>query len=99
MTFDAETIIAVWEKGRTVASNDPAVYRKDKCGAWMHCPSYGDRDSQYGWKIDHITPVKSGGLNQLINRRPLQWQNNSPRGALGELVCTVTAHGTNNGPA
>lgn len=99
MVFDAEKIITVWKKGRTVASKDSAVYRKDACGAWMYCPSYGDRDFEYGWEINHITPVKSSGLNQLINLRPLQWQNNSSRGVLGELVCIVTAHGTNNGPA
>lgn len=99
MLIEAETIISVWEKGRTITPNDPTVYRKDECGAWIHYPSYGDRDSQYGWEINHITPVKSGGLNQLINLRPLQWQNNSASGTLGRLICTVTAHGTNNGPA
>ena len=48
MLIEAETIISVWEKGRTITPNDPTVYRKDECGAWIHYPSYGDRDSRAG---------------------------------------------------
>ena len=99
MSFDDPTIKAVWGKGRIIGTNDPAVYRKDECNAWMYFSHYGNRDSQYGWEIDHIKPVDLGGSDKLSNLRPLQWENNASRGALERLVCSVTANEKVNGPA
>lgn len=98
MAFDQKTILQVWNKGKAVNGNDPAVWRKDECGAWMQFQSYGNRNSQYGWEIDHITSVDHGGTDDLSNLRPLQWQNNASKSA-GRLGCAVTAHDTQNGPA
>ena len=95
MSFTADTIQKVWEKGATVANNDPAVWRKDECGAWIGRSEYGNRDSQYGWEIDHITPVSEGGGDNLSNLRPLQWRNNAEKQS-GRLSCPVTASGTQN---
>ena len=95
MNFSKEVIDAVWRKGRIVGDNDPNVWRKDKCGAWIRRSEYGNRDSQYGWEIDHINP---NGSDQLSNLQPLQWRNNARKGdgpdGLGS--CAVTASGTNN---
>ena len=100
MGFDLATINAVWGKGQTVTSNKPSEFRKDECGAWIYRPAYGNRESQYGWEIDHIKPVDHGGSDQLIsNLRPLQWGNNSSRGSDRRLDCVITANGTNNGSA
>lgn len=98
MAFDQKTVLDVWSKGKIVGSNDPKVWRHDECGAWINFSKYGDRNSQYGWEIDHITPISKGGTDTLSNLRPLHWQNNSSKSD-GRLVCVVTAKGENNGPA
>jgi hypothetical protein len=92
MVYSEETIQGVWEKGRTVPDNDPDVWRKDECGAWIQRVMHGDRDSQYGWEIDHILP---GGSNEISNLRPLQWKNSVGRGD-GRLKCNVIASGVDN---
>lgn len=95
MSFDKETIQDVWEKGAKVPGKDPGVWRKDRCEAWIKRDSYGDRGSEYGWEIDHITPVSKGGTNALSNLRPLQWENNASRQD-DRLVCKVKANGSQN---
>lgn len=97
MAIDEKTKLAVWNKGKTVSNNDPAVWRQDECGAWINYASYGDRKSQYGWEIDHITPQDHGGTDALSNLRPLQWQNNAAKSS-GRLKCAVTAKGEDNKP-
>jgi hypothetical protein len=92
MAWDEETIQKVWEKGGKVPDQDPSVWRKDECGAWIGRQSYGIRNSEYGWEIDHISP---GGPDVLSNLRPLQWQNNAEKSE-GRLKCNVTASGTHN---
>ena len=82
----------VWEKGKIVGNNDPNVWRKDQCDAWVKRTDYGNRDSRFGWEIDHISP--DGGDN-LSNLRPLQWKNNVVTGE-GRLKCPVTAQGSDN---
>ena len=91
MSFSPDIIQKVWEKGKPVENNDPNVWRKDDCGAWIGRNYYGNRNSQYGWEIDHISP---GGPDTLSNLRPLQWQNNVDKSD-GRLKCNVTADGTN----
>jgi 5-methylcytosine-specific restriction endonuclease McrA len=98
MAFDEETILAVWAKGKTLGDNNPAVWRQDECRAWMQFSKYGDRNSPYGWEIDHITPLDCGGSDALSNLRPLQWQNNASKEA-GRFKCAVTAKGKDNRPA
>jgi len=95
MSFSEETIKKFWEKGHVVPGNDPNVYRKDDCKAWIRRGHYGNRKSQYGWEIDHIKPESEGGGDELSNLRPLQWQNNA-RKQSGRLGCAVTAEGQNN---
>jgi len=95
--FDEKIISDVWAKGQVVGSNNPDEYRKDECGAWMYFSHYSNRNSQYGWEIDHIKFVDHVASRDLINLRPLQWQNNACKGS-GELACIVTANKSNNGP-
>jgi hypothetical protein len=95
MEFSEETIKKVWEKGKIVAGNDSGKWRKDQCDAWIGWEFYGNRESQYGWEIDHIKPVSEGGTEELSNLRPLQWKNNVSKQE-GRLTCPVTASGTEN---
>jgi hypothetical protein len=95
MAFDERTIEAVWQKGKAAAGNNPDIWRKDSCGAWMWRTHYGNRASQYGWEIVQNMPADDGGSDALDNLRPLQWQNNASR-ASKRLKCTVTAKGANN---
>ena len=92
MAWSDEMIQKVWEKGKEVSGNDPNVWRKDECGAWIGRQQYGNRDSQYGWEVDHIAP---GGADILSNLRPLQWQNNVDKSD-GRLKCNITASGKVN---
>jgi hypothetical protein len=78
----------VWTKAIIVPGYDPRVWRKDICGAWINAGAYGDRNSVYGWEIDHAVPVAKGGTSLLWNLRPLHWKNNVKK-ADGSLVCAV----------
>ena len=85
-----DTIKKVWEKGRIVSSEDTSVFRKDACGAWIQLSKHGDRNSDYGWEIDHIQPVALGGSDFLSNLQPLHWKNNVEKGDSSTLKCAVS---------
>jgi hypothetical protein len=86
MAIKEGTIQAVWKKGRIVPGYDPNYIRKDQCGAWIILDMYGNRNSSFGWEIDHLI----GDYDNIANLRPLQWENNSNRNGL-ELVCVITS--------
>ena len=92
MGFSKLIIQKVWEKGKIVQGYDLNVWRKDQCDAWIKREFYGNRKSQYGWEIDHISP---DGPDTVDNLRPLQWQNNVDKSD-GRLKCNVTALGKEN---
>jgi len=73
--FDQNTIQRVWEKGSIIRGKDPAVWRKDVCGATMKRNQYGNT-TNYGWEIDHKNPVANDGTDNPRNLQPLQWENN-----------------------
>jgi hypothetical protein len=93
LSFSEELIQLVWEKGQVVPNNNPDTWRKDECGAWIKRNQHGNRESQYGWEIDHIGP---DGGDDVQNLRPLQWENNVATSDSGQLSCVVQAQGVNN---
>lgn len=92
MSFSNEDIIAVWQKGQVCQNFDSAQWRKDQCGAWIGFSFYGDRESDYGWEIDHINPNVG---DSIMNLRPLHWSNNTKKSD-GSLSCAVTSNGVRN---
>ena len=87
MALSKEIIQKVWEKGRVVPEVDPDIWRKDECGAWVKHNHYGNRNSEFGWEVDHIV---AGGSEDLSNLRVLQWQNYLA-GGVGRVICKITA--------
>lgn len=91
MEFTNEQIRRIWEKAFPDPENDPDVYRKDECGAWIARSEYGNRLSNYGWEIDYIIPPSQGGEEEkLSNLRPLMWENKLSRSESG-LLCVIVA--------
>jgi hypothetical protein len=91
MYWTDDIIDMVWKKGAVVEGFNPALWRKDECGAWIARLRYGDRGSDYGWEIRRIAP---NGPDAMPNLRPLQAQNAVDKA--GALVCGMTADGARN---
>jgi hypothetical protein len=64
--------IAVWEKGMAIANYDPAVWRCDARGQVIKFADHGNRNSKYGWEIDHhpVPPILRVG-DHFADFRPL----------------------------
>ena len=75
-----ELIDTAWERAKEVDGCDPDQIRKDCCGALIKRSEYGNRDSQYGWEVDHIFPKSKGGDDNESNLRAMQWENNASKG-------------------
>ena len=71
-----EEIQQVWDKGNVVQGVRPEEWRKDDCTAWIKRDEYGNRNSDYGWEIDHLGNPEN---NDISNLRPLQWDNNASK--------------------
>ena len=64
---------AVWAKGREIPNYDAVEWRWDHNGGILRYADYGNKESQYGWEIDYITPAESGGSDKIDNLRPLRY--------------------------
>ncbi len=72
-------ISAVWQRGYLLPGYPSNEWRQDECGKRMRFGEHGNRDSEYGWEIDHINPVSNGGGDQIDNLQPLNWSNNASK--------------------
>jgi len=94
MPFTDEKVQQVWEKGKVVEKHDLVFERQDAAQAWIHRDEYGNRDSEFGWEIDHIHP---DGGDEISNLQPLQWENNVAKQD-GSFDPAVTSDGNRNIP-
>jgi len=69
--------LAIWSKGNIISELDKGTWRNDKCGKKIKWHEHGNRNSKYGWEIDHINPVSNGGSDNPNNLQPLHWKNNT----------------------
>ena len=82
--FSDEMLNEIWGKAVSVSGYDENKYRKDCCGAWIQRDRYCNRDSDFGWEVDHIYPecllknkdVDMELIDDLRNLRPMNWRNN-----------------------
>ena len=70
--FSERSIQKVWEKATNISGQYPDIWRQDQCKTWIGRKFYGNRNSEYGWEIDHITPISMRGADNLSNLRPMQ---------------------------
>jgi len=77
----------VWAKGQPIEGFDPNDWRRDDFGWTIRYADYGDRNSAYGWEIDHVRPTALGGYDHISNLRPLHCKCNAGLGGiLGGLL-------------
>lgn len=67
---DEDCVNKVWETAIPIDGKDKSKYRKDIYGNIMYKYSYG-KDTDMGWKIDHIKPVNKGGSHDIVNLQAL----------------------------
>ena len=51
----------------------------DISGKLMLWDEYGNRNSEYGWEVDHILPREKGGKTVIENLQPLNWRTNEDK--------------------
>ncbi len=78
---------SVWKKGKVIFGIDSDIWRNDKCGKRMKWTEHGNRNSSYGWEIDHINPVSNGGNDYDDNLQPLHWENNVDKADKLDWIC------------
>ena len=84
ITMDfAPKVEQVWNKGNIILGYDSNKWRMDVYDSKIQRNEYGNRESIYGWEIDHIDP---NGGDDISNLQPLQWENNVKKGN-GQLQC------------
>lgn len=105
MEYTEEQKRAFWEWTNVVDGEDPNEVRRDASGAIIHYSDYKNRNSDYGWEIDHIYPKarleEAGVPEELIydsrNLRPMNWKNNVSKGSdYPSYTTVVTAVGSVN---
>lgn len=83
--------LQVWSKGRVIEGFSADDWRRDICGHSMKFSEHGNRNSEYGWEIDHINPVANSGTDVIGNLQPLYWNHNAAKGDSLDWKCPVLA--------
>jgi hypothetical protein len=94
MLYDRFVVEQVWGLAQPVPGNDPALWRKDEHGAWMHRLEYRNRRSQFGWEIvDLAYSMRRAGVETL---RPMHWENYLDFMVAERRRSVITADGLSN---
>ncbi len=92
--YEREVINRVWAYAQIVPGSDPAVWRKDEFGAWIHRADHANRNSEFGWEIAECGyRLRAQGVAAL---RPMQWQNYLDFMVADRLQAAVSADGLHN---
>ncbi|QIF00152.1 hypothetical protein [Roseimicrobium sp. ORNL1] len=92
-SYERDIVERVWQGAQVIPGNDPAVWRKDERGAWIHRMAYRNRNTEFGWDIaDNTHTQRSFGMAAL---RPMQWQNYAEF-LVASRSSVVTADGLRN---
>ena len=85
--YNDHTKYFLWCNLRKIEGVDPDEYRRDYYGHTIKWLDYGNRNSKFGWEIDHVIPEMLGGTNALSNLRALHWRPNAIHGgSLSSLI-------------
>lgn len=84
----SEIINQLWEEATIAQDKNPTVWRLDPCGALIQKDQYGNRESDYGWEVDHVVSksflINVGASEEEyddpINLRAMHWANNDSKG-------------------
>ncbi len=76
--FGREMTAKVWAKA-SGNQNYMELEAFDISGRLMLWDEYGNRNSEFGWEIDHIVPREKGGHSVLENLQPLNWRTNEEK--------------------
>jgi hypothetical protein len=82
LSIEENRKLTAWGRAIVVPGYDARLVRKDVFGWFIQWADYGNRDSAYGWEIDHAVPTILGGIDGLQNLRALHWRNNASMGGL-----------------
>lgn len=75
MTMLEDLKRACWARTSPVAGQPNAwEFRKDCLGNLVRYSDFGNRQSPFGWEIDHIVPRSHGGSNDAYNLQALHWK-------------------------
>lgn len=88
MKLTKDIVHKVWKKGRATADQDPTVWRKDECGAWIKYEHYGSEKSEFAWKILNVS---AGSSSRPESLRPFHRENDFNRNT-GLAVCRIKAN-------
>jgi hypothetical protein len=53
---------------------------------------HGNRDSQFGWEIDHVVPKALEGTDLFGNLQPLHWRANVAKGPSPSVLDLLSIH-------
>ena len=89
MSTDEQRKLAVWAKGYDIPGRDRAMWCWDANYKVIKFSEHGNRNSPYGWEIDHHpTPKCFGGSDDVCNLRPLNCGDNASHGGLLSSLLT-----------
>lgn len=91
MTYNETTRIAVWVKATPHAQLPATEWRIDSSGNLIRWRDYGNRNSQWGWEIDHVFPNSMLGLSAFSNLQALHWKANAQKSARPPSLADVLA--------